>query len=115
MMIDISGVWHYRESFPEGFSTGYLIISKNENEDYIANLHGAEHSLGDKPFYFVEGFDISTDNKKLVFNGISVYGLFEEQEYFLDTWIIDSFDNKHIIATSVDEQGASGAVVLTKI
>ena len=114
-MIDyLTGVWHYKESFPEGFSSGYLIVKK-ENENYTITLHGAEHSLGDKPFYFVESFNLSESNNQKILQGVSVYGLFEDQEYFLDNWLIINYSEKIIIAESIDEQGANGAVVLTKI
>lgn len=115
IMIDVlSGVWHYKESFPEGFSTGYLIV-KQENDDFIITLHGAEYSLGDKPFYFVESFEFIKSKDQMMFQGTSVYGLFEDQEYFLDNWLIVNYSEKNIIAESIDEQGANGAVVLTKI
>lgn len=113
--IDLSGVWFYKESFPEGYSSGYFVIKKEKNGNFSGNLHGVENSLGEKPFYFVEAFETSIKNNQLFFHGISVYGLFEDQEYFLDTWMIDHINNQFIIAESLDEQGASGAVVLTKI
>lgn len=113
--IDLCGVWYYKESFPEGHSSGYLVIKKEKNGGLTGNLHGVENSLGEKPFYFVETFETSIKNNQLFFHGISVYGLFEDQEYFLDTWMIDHINNQFIIAESLDEQGASGAIVLTKI
>lgn len=114
MKVDFSGVWHYKEGFPEGYSTGYLIVKK-ENDNYSITLHGAEHSLGDKPFYFIESFELSISKNQFIFQGTSVYGLFENQEYFLDNWLVLEYNENLIIAESIDEQGANGAVVLTKI